>query len=137
MYPHAHVSSFCFTAHVTFLLCVTGSNGILETVSLLQILSHPLVFRSSGQVSAGDACAANTSRTVTTPSGENQINQISLNPTGTMLYVAAGNSVRMWDLRRYSDGEFKSRKVYIFCSINKTKTNYLNNLLKHLILYVS
>lgn len=63
---------------------------------------HLLSFlRSSGQVSAGDACAANTSRTVTTASGENQINQIALNPTGTVLYVAAGNSVRMWDLRRY------------------------------------
>nr|XP_023685976.1 kinesin-like protein KIF21A isoform X6 [Paramormyrops kingsleyae] len=56
---------------------------------------------SSGQVNTGDACAANTNRTVTIPAGENQINQIALNPTGTLLYAAAGNSVRMWDLRKF------------------------------------
>lgn len=61
---------------------------------------HPRVPRSSGQVSVGDACASNTSRTVTIPAGENQINQIALNPNGTVLYGAAGNSVRVWDLRR-------------------------------------
>lgn len=65
------------------------------------IMRHLFFLRSSGQVSSGDVCAANTSRTVTTAAGENQINQIALNPTGTVLYVAAGNSVRMWDLRRY------------------------------------
>lgn len=74
----------------------------------------PLFFhRSSGQVSAGDACAANTSRTVTTAAGENQINQIALNPTGTVLYVAAGNSVRMWDLRRYTLLDTKPANVII------------------------
>lgn len=56
--------------------------------------------RSSGQVNVGDACASTTSRTVTIPAGENQINQIALNPNGTVLYAAAGNSVRVWDLRR-------------------------------------
>lgn len=59
-----------------------------------------LLFRSSGQVTLGDACASNTSRTAALPSGENQINQIALNPTGTFLYAASGNSVRMWDLKR-------------------------------------
>ncbi|XP_064199063.1 kinesin-like protein KIF21A isoform X11 [Anguilla rostrata] len=57
---------------------------------------------SSGQVTAGDACAASTNRTVTIPAGENQINQIALNPPGTFLYAAAGNCVRMWDLKRFS-----------------------------------
>ncbi|XP_026949339.1 kinesin-like protein KIF21A isoform X9 [Sagmatias obliquidens] len=55
---------------------------------------------SSGQVTLGDACSATTSRTVTIPSGENQVNQIALNPTGTFLYAASGNAVRMWDLKR-------------------------------------
>lgn len=55
---------------------------------------------SSGQVNVGDVCASNTSRTVTIPAGENLINQIALNPNGTVLYAAAGNSVRVWDLRR-------------------------------------
>ncbi|KAJ8381833.1 hypothetical protein SKAU_G00026110 [Synaphobranchus kaupii] len=56
---------------------------------------------SSGQVTTGDACAASTNRTVTIPAGENQINQIALNPPGTFLYAAAGNCVRMWDLKRF------------------------------------
>ncbi|XP_028814903.1 kinesin-like protein KIF21A isoform X7 [Denticeps clupeoides] len=56
---------------------------------------------SSGQVTTSDICAAGTNRTVTIPSGENQINQIALNPVGSVLYAAAGNSVRMWDLRRF------------------------------------
>ncbi|KAF4081314.1 hypothetical protein AMELA_G00159900 [Ameiurus melas] len=71
---------------------------------------------SSGQVSSGDACAANTSRTVTTAAGENQINQIALNPTGTVLYVAAGNSVRMWDLRRFvSTGKLTGHLGPVMC----------------------
>uniref|UniRef100_A0A8C9T3H0 Kinesin family member 21A n=1 Tax=Scleropages formosus TaxID=113540 RepID=A0A8C9T3H0_SCLFO len=57
---------------------------------------------SSGQVATGDVCASNTNRTVTIPAGENQINQIALNPRGTFLFAAAGNSVRMWDLRKFS-----------------------------------
>uniref|UniRef100_A0AAY4DKU7 Kinesin motor domain-containing protein n=1 Tax=Denticeps clupeoides TaxID=299321 RepID=A0AAY4DKU7_9TELE len=48
---------------------------------------------SSGQVTTSDICAAGTNRTVTIPSGENQINQIALNPVGSVLYAAAGNSV--------------------------------------------
>ncbi|XP_052400035.1 kinesin-like protein KIF21A isoform X1 [Carassius gibelio] len=56
---------------------------------------------SSGLVNTGDTCAASTNRTVTIPAGENQVNQIFLNPSGTVLYAAAGNSVRVWDLRRF------------------------------------
>ncbi|XP_053321337.1 kinesin-like protein KIF21A isoform X4 [Spea bombifrons] len=56
---------------------------------------------SSGQVVAWDSCAGSQNRTVTIPAGENQINQIALNPTGTVLYAAAGNAVRMWDLKRF------------------------------------
>lgn len=58
------------------------------------------LFRSSGQVHVGDGGSSSTSRTVAIPAGENQINQIALNPNGTVLYAAAGNSVRVWDLRR-------------------------------------
>uniref|UniRef100_A0A672Q6L5 Kinesin family member 21A n=1 Tax=Sinocyclocheilus grahami TaxID=75366 RepID=A0A672Q6L5_SINGR len=56
---------------------------------------------SSGLVNTGDTCAASTNRTVTIPAGENQVNQIFLNPSGTVLYAAAGNSVRVWDLKRF------------------------------------
>uniref|UniRef100_A0A673HRB0 Kinesin family member 21A n=1 Tax=Sinocyclocheilus rhinocerous TaxID=307959 RepID=A0A673HRB0_9TELE len=56
---------------------------------------------SSGLVNTGDTCAASTNRTVTIPASENQVNQIFLNPSGTVLYAAAGNSVRVWDLKRF------------------------------------
>uniref|UniRef100_A0A3Q3LJ67 Kinesin family member 21B n=1 Tax=Mastacembelus armatus TaxID=205130 RepID=A0A3Q3LJ67_9TELE len=55
---------------------------------------------SSGQVVSGDACAGTTTRTITFAQGECQINQIALNLSGSVLYAAAGNTVRMWDLNR-------------------------------------
>ncbi|KAM6973550.1 kinesin-like protein KIF21A [Aplochiton taeniatus] len=71
---------------------------------------------SSGQVTPGDACMANTNRTVTIPAGENQINQIALNPSGTVLYAAAGNSVRVWDLRRFaSTGKLTGHLGPVMC----------------------
>ncbi|XP_055252499.1 kinesin-like protein KIF21A isoform X7 [Moschus berezovskii] len=71
---------------------------------------------SSGQVTLGDACSASTSRTVAIPSGENQINQISLNPTGTFLYAASGNAVRMWDLKRFqSTGKLTGHLGPVMC----------------------
>uniref|UniRef100_A0A671WC25 Kinesin family member 21B n=1 Tax=Sparus aurata TaxID=8175 RepID=A0A671WC25_SPAAU len=55
---------------------------------------------SSGQVVSGDVCAGTTTRTITFAQGECQINQIAINPSGSVLYAAAGNTVRMWDLNR-------------------------------------
>uniref|UniRef100_A0AAZ3SCS7 Kinesin motor domain-containing protein n=1 Tax=Oncorhynchus tshawytscha TaxID=74940 RepID=A0AAZ3SCS7_ONCTS len=48
----------------------------------------------------GDACAGTTTRTITVAQGEYQMNQIALNPSGSVLYAAAGNTVRTWDLTR-------------------------------------
>uniref|UniRef100_A0A8B9TLD8 Kinesin-like protein KIF21A n=1 Tax=Anas platyrhynchos TaxID=8839 RepID=A0A8B9TLD8_ANAPL len=60
---------------------------------------------SSGQAMPGDVC-----------SGKNQINQIALNPTGTFLYAAAGNSVRMWDLKRFqSTGKLTGHQGPVMC----------------------
>uniref|UniRef100_A0A8D0TWN8 Kinesin motor domain-containing protein n=1 Tax=Sus scrofa TaxID=9823 RepID=A0A8D0TWN8_PIG len=56
---------------------------------------------SSGQVVSGDACAAASTRTITSAQGEHQINQIALSPSGTMLYAASGNAVRIWELSRF------------------------------------
>ncbi|XP_076860871.1 kinesin-like protein KIF21A isoform X3 [Brachyhypopomus gauderio] len=71
---------------------------------------------SSGQVSQGDGCAALGNRTVAIAPGENQINQIALNPSGTFLYAAAGNSVRMWDLRRFvSTGKLTGHLGSVMC----------------------
>ncbi|XP_026533422.1 kinesin-like protein KIF21A isoform X5 [Notechis scutatus] len=71
---------------------------------------------SSGQAMPGDVCSGNTNRTVTIPAGENQINQIALNPTGTFLYAAAGNVVRMWDLKRFqSTGKLTGHLGPVMC----------------------
>ncbi|XP_061840908.1 kinesin-like protein KIF21B isoform X7 [Nerophis lumbriciformis] len=55
---------------------------------------------SSGQVVSGDVCAGANTRTITFAHGECQLNQIALNPSGSVLYAAAGNTVRIWDLNR-------------------------------------
>nr|XP_036299074.1 kinesin-like protein KIF21B [Pipistrellus kuhlii] len=56
---------------------------------------------SSGQVIAGDACAATSTRALTSAQGEHQINQIALSPSGGLLYAASGNAVRVWELSRF------------------------------------
>ncbi|KAM5301845.1 kinesin-like protein KIF21B isoform 2-T2 [Glossophaga mutica] len=56
---------------------------------------------SSGQVISGDACAAASTRAITSAPGEHQINQIALSPSGAMLYAASGNAVRIWELSRF------------------------------------
>ncbi|XP_073695054.1 kinesin-like protein KIF21A isoform X1 [Garra rufa] len=68
---------------------------------------------SSGQVSQGDTCGSSS---VAIPPGENQINQIALNPSGTFLYAASGNTVRMWDLRRFvSTGKLTGHLGPVMC----------------------
>uniref|UniRef100_A0A8C5D8C2 Kinesin-like protein KIF21A n=1 Tax=Gouania willdenowi TaxID=441366 RepID=A0A8C5D8C2_GOUWI len=54
---------------------------------------------SSGQVGSGEMCSS--ARSLSIPPGESQINHIALNPSGSFLYAAAGNAVRMWDLRKF------------------------------------
>eukprot|EP00057_Strongylocentrotus_purpuratus_P013077 XP_011667551.1 PREDICTED: kinesin-like protein KIF21A [Strongylocentrotus purpuratus] len=44
---------------------------------------------------------SSSSRTVTLPQGETQINDIAINESGTRLYSAAGNIVRVWDLSSF------------------------------------
>ncbi|KAK5876820.1 hypothetical protein CesoFtcFv8_026135 [Champsocephalus esox] len=69
---------------------------------------------SSGQVGSGDICAS--VRNLSIPPGESQINQIALNPSGTFLYAAAGNAVRMWDLRKFaSTGKLTGHLGPVMC----------------------
>lgn len=85
-----------------------SNSGLVFTVSTLYIKVWDIrdsakcvrTFMSSGQVVSGDACASTTNRTITTAQGEFQINQIALSPSGSVLYAAAGNTVRTWDLNR-------------------------------------
>uniref|UniRef100_A0A4W4E7A2 Kinesin motor domain-containing protein n=1 Tax=Electrophorus electricus TaxID=8005 RepID=A0A4W4E7A2_ELEEL len=56
-------------------------------------------------------------RTLTSLTSECSTNRtIALNPTGTVLYAAAGNSVRMWDLRRFvSTGKLVGHLGPVMC----------------------
>ncbi|XP_065259472.1 kinesin-like protein KIF21B [Emys orbicularis] len=80
---------------------------------------------SSGQVISGDACAGTTTRTIASVQGEHQINQIALNPAGTMLYAAAGNSVRIWELNRLQPiGKLTGHIGPVMClTVNQTVSN--------------
>ncbi|XP_062996831.1 kinesin-like protein KIF21B [Elgaria multicarinata webbii] len=81
---------------------------------------------SSGQVISGDACAGTTTRTITSVQGEHQINQIALNPTGTTLYAASGNSVRIWELNRLQPiGKLTGHIGPVMClTVNRTASNH-------------
>ncbi|XP_076578198.1 kinesin-like protein KIF21A isoform X2 [Chaetodon auriga] len=69
---------------------------------------------SSGQVGSGDTCSS--VRSLSIPPGESQINQIALNPSGSFLYAAAGNAVRMWDLRKFvSTGKLTGHLGPVMC----------------------
>ncbi|KAM6895695.1 kinesin-like protein KIF21A [Xenentodon cancila] len=69
---------------------------------------------SSGQVASGDSCSS--VRSLSIPPGESQINQIALNPSGSFLYAAAANAVRMWDLRKFvSTGKLTGHSGPVLC----------------------
>jgi len=56
---------------------------------------------SSGLTNDGSMNVASSTRHATCPPGETNINDIALNSTGSMLYSAAGNTVKLWDLRSF------------------------------------
>ncbi|KAK5609460.1 Kinesin-like protein kif21a, partial [Crenichthys baileyi] len=69
---------------------------------------------SSGQVGSGDTCSS--ARSLSIPPGESPINQIALNTSGSFLYAAAGNAVRMWDLRKFvSTGKLTGHLGPVMC----------------------
>lgn len=82
------------------MLLFASSSEVFQSVSLT-LFGFSFSHSSSGQVVSGDVCAGTTTRTITFAQGECQINQIAINPSGSVLYAAAGNTVRMWDLNRY------------------------------------
>ncbi|XP_063073101.1 kinesin-like protein KIF21A isoform X2 [Engraulis encrasicolus] len=110
--------------HPSSVVSVKYSSSLVFTVSTAYIKVWDIrdsakcirTLTSSGQVTPGDSCAALGNRGVAIPPGENQINQIGLNPTGSFLYAAAGNSVRMWDLRRFvSTGKLTGHHGPVMC----------------------
>jgi len=59
--------------------------------------------RSAGLTVDGGATGnSNVPRQVTCPPGETAISDMALNSTGEIMYSAAGNTVRIWDLRSYA-----------------------------------
>ncbi|KAM8972094.1 kinesin-like protein KIF21A [Pelodytes ibericus] len=97
-------------------LVFTVSTSYIKVWDIRESAKCIRTLTSSGQVIALDSCSGSQNRTVTIPAGENQINQIALNPTGTFLYAAAGNAVRMWDLKRFqSTGKLSGHLGPVMC----------------------
>ncbi|XP_060244798.1 kinesin-like protein KIF21A isoform X19 [Meriones unguiculatus] len=97
-------------------LVFTVSTSYIKVWDIREAAKCIRTLTSSGQVTLGEACSTSTSRTVAIPSGESQINQIALNPTGTFLYAASGNAVRMWDLKRFqSTGKLTGHLGPVMC----------------------
>ncbi|XP_062843169.1 kinesin-like protein KIF21B [Trichomycterus rosablanca] len=97
-------------------LVFTVSTSYIKVWDIRDSAKCVRTFTSSGQVVSGDACAGTTTRTITTTQGEYQINQIALNPSGSVLYAAAGNTVRTWDLNRMqSTGKLTGHIGSVMC----------------------
>ncbi|KAM3859056.1 kinesin-like protein KIF21A [Diretmus argenteus] len=108
--------------HPSSVVSVRYSSSLVFTVSTAYIKVWDIrdsakcirTLTSSGQVSPGDSCSS--VRNLTIPPGESPINQIALNPSGSFLYAAAGNAVRMWDLRKFvSTGKLTGHLGPIMC----------------------
>jgi len=64
------------------------------------LLVRVFVGRSAGLTAEGGATGnSNVPRQTTCPPGEIAISDMALNSTGEIMYSAAGNTVRIWDLR--------------------------------------
>ena len=81
-------------------------------------MSDPCVvclYRSAGMASDGGATGNNNvPRQMACPQGENNISDIAISSMGTILYSAASNIVRIWDLRMYV---LLSHSLYIFMCV--------------------
>ncbi|KAM4615073.1 kinesin-like protein KIF21A isoform 2-T2 [Polymixia lowei] len=108
--------------HPSSVVSVRYSSSLVFTVSTAYIKVWDIrdsakcirTLTSSGQVSSGDSCSS--LRSLTIPPGESQINHIVLNPSGSFLYAAAGNAVRMWDLRKFvSTGKLTGHLGPVMC----------------------
>eukprot|EP00063_Salmo_salar_P006350 XP_013981185.1 PREDICTED: kinesin-like protein KIF21A isoform X6 [Salmo salar] len=109
---HNNVVSVRYSSSLVF----TVSTSYIKVWDIRDSAKCIRTLTSSGQVTPGDACASSTNRTVTIPAGENQINQIALNPSGSVLYAAAGNSVRVWDVGRFvSTGKLTGHLSPVMC----------------------
>ncbi|XP_078798002.1 kinesin-like protein KIF21A isoform X3 [Oryzias latipes] len=104
------VASVRYTSSLVF----TVSSAYIKVWDIRDSAKCIRTLTSSGQVASGDACSS--SRSLSIPPGESQISQIALNPSGSFLYAAAGNAVRMWDLRKFvSTGKLTGHTAPVLC----------------------
>ena len=79
-------------------LTIKSRNGFVREV-FNQEFYYFCIFSSSGLTHDGCVNFGSTRQIELAP-GEHHINDIALNEDGTALYSAAGNVVRVWDLKR-------------------------------------
>uniref|UniRef100_A0A3Q2SSE6 Kinesin family member 21A n=1 Tax=Fundulus heteroclitus TaxID=8078 RepID=A0A3Q2SSE6_FUNHE len=95
-------------------LVLTVSTAYIKVWDIRDSAKCIRTLTSSGQVGSGDTCSS--ARSLSIPPGESQINQIALNMSGSFLYAAAGNAVRMWDLRKFvSTGKLTGHLGPVMC----------------------
>uniref|UniRef100_A0A3Q2C761 Kinesin family member 21A n=1 Tax=Cyprinodon variegatus TaxID=28743 RepID=A0A3Q2C761_CYPVA len=101
-------------------LVLTVSSAYIKVWDIRDSAKCIRTLTSSGQVGSGDTCS--TAKSLSIPPGESQINQIALNTSGSFLYAAAGNSIRMWDLRKFvSTGKLIGHLGPVMClTVEKT-----------------
>lgn len=92
-----NVVSVRFSSSLVF----TASTSFIKVWDIREAAKCIRTLTSSGQVSVGDSVGS-SSRTLSLTPGESQVNQVCVSPSGTSLYAAAGNQVRIWDLRRFA-----------------------------------
>jgi len=83
----------------------------------------PCRHRSAGLTVEGGATGnSNVPRQVTCPPGETAVSDMALSSTGEIMYSAAGNTVRIWDLRTYA--RFLLSMLRLCCSFTITSSLY-------------
>ncbi|KAM8976688.1 kinesin-like protein KIF21B isoform 2-T2 [Pelodytes ibericus] len=105
-------------------LVLTASSSCVRVWDIRDPARCVRTLLSSGQVLSGDACSGLGLRSASSSIGELQINQIALNPDGTILYTAAGNAVRAWELNRLQHiGKLIGHMAPVMClTVSKTQS---------------
>lgn len=90
------VVRFCEKLHLVF----SVSTAFIRIWDIRDTSKCVTTLSSSG-MQLDRTAGSSSSRTLTLPQGETQINDIAINEAGTRLYSAAGNIVRVWDLNSF------------------------------------
>ncbi|CAH2221540.1 kinesin KIF21B isoform X3 [Pelobates cultripes] len=104
-------------------LVITASASCLRVWDIRDPARCVRTLMSSGQVVSGDPCSGLGFRSTSISQGDMQINQIALNPDGTILYTATGNAVRAWELSRLQHiGKLTGHMAPVMClTVTNTK----------------